>query len=83
MVHVLFTTLQNIRFRWLANAWLRYGTNRWRVKPWHRVKADPSPVSVVNKRKACSERKRGWGFHPESSLMGAQKMIKQEPTLRD
>ena len=55
MVQAFFTTLQNIRFRWLANAWLRYGTNRWRVKPRHRAKADSSRVSIVNKQ--ISERR--------------------------
>ena len=44
-------------------AWLRYGTNRWRVKPWHRAKADSSRLSIAKERKACSERRWGWGFH--------------------
>ena len=71
MVHVLFTTLQNIRGLLASYAWLQYGTNRWRVKPRHRAKADSSRQSEAKERKACSERRRGWGFHSESLSMGA------------
>ena len=41
-------------------AWLRYGTNRWRVKSQHRAKADSSQLSVVNEQKTFSERRFIW-----------------------
>ena len=64
-------------------AWLRYGTNRWRVKPRHRAKADSSRLSVAKERKSPAPSEDEDGGFTLNVSMGAEKMIKRESTLRD